>query len=81
MRLQEKIAIVTGGSRGIGLAISRALTNEGAKVVITSNIPSDGESAEKSIKGSKFIEADVSKKDQIDAMVAGTFSLDQLAHG
>jgi len=75
MRLQEKIAIVTGGSRGIGLAISRALANEGAKVVITSNIPSDGESAEKSIKGSKFIETDVSKKDQIEKLVSETIKL------
>jgi 3-oxoacyl-[acyl-carrier protein] reductase len=33
--LNGKSAIVTGGSRGIGLAIARALANEGADVVIT----------------------------------------------
>ncbi|MCC7416553.1 MAG: SDR family oxidoreductase [Acidobacteria bacterium] len=33
--LQDKVAIVTGGSRGIGLAIARALVRDGAHVVIT----------------------------------------------
>ncbi len=34
VRLEGKIAIVTGGARGIGLAIMRALVREGAAVVI-----------------------------------------------
>lgn len=34
MKLQDKIAIVTGGGRGIGAAISNALINEGAKVIV-----------------------------------------------
>lgn len=32
MKLDEKIAVVTGGTKGIGLAITRALLNRGAKV-------------------------------------------------
>lgn len=35
MKLQEKVAVVTGGSRGIGKAISRRFLEEGAVVVIT----------------------------------------------
>lgn len=35
-RLQGKIAIVTGGGRGLGKAIALAYSGEGAKVIITS---------------------------------------------
>ena len=34
MRLKDKIALVTGGARGIGLAVARAYAREGATVVI-----------------------------------------------
>jgi len=34
MRLQGKIALVTGGARGIGLAVTKALAAEGAIPVI-----------------------------------------------
>ena len=35
MRLQDKVAIVTGSSKGIGEGIARVFSQEGAKVVIT----------------------------------------------
>jgi pyruvate,water dikinase len=34
--LQDKVAVITGGSRGLGLAIAKAYTQEGARVVIGS---------------------------------------------
>jgi NAD(P)-dependent dehydrogenase (short-subunit alcohol dehydrogenase family) len=34
MRLKEKVAIVTGGARGIGAGIARCLSAEGAHVAL-----------------------------------------------
>jgi len=43
-RFKDKVAIVTGGTVGIGLATARQLGLEGAKVLIT-GLPKDGDAA------------------------------------
>lgn len=49
-RLDDKVAIVTGGGRGVGLAIAKRLAARGAKVLIADNGASiDGRSAEQGI--------------------------------
>ena len=51
-RLSGKAAIVTGGSRGIGLAIARALAADGANVGITGRDEGHLSSARKTLQGS-----------------------------
>lgn len=36
-RFENKVAVVTGGSRGIGLAIAERFAQEGARVCVTAN--------------------------------------------
>jgi len=51
MTLEGRVAIVTGGSRGIGLAIARALGIAGARVAIASRTPGELESARATLEG------------------------------
>jgi 3-oxoacyl-[acyl-carrier protein] reductase len=68
-KLQGKIAIVTGGGRGIGRAIAEAYANNGAKVVVTAAIQKDeiDETALK-INGKAFL-ADITKPGDVQKLV------------
>lgn len=48
-RLQDKLALVTGASRGIGAATAKALAAEGAHVILTARTASDLETVEQAI--------------------------------
>lgn len=78
MRLKDRVAIVTGGSTGIGLAIARRLAEEGAGVVIA-DIKGAAEAAA-SLAGANRqvvpIATDVSSEQSVAALVSGT--LDRL---
>ncbi|MEH1833850.1 MAG: 3-oxoacyl-[acyl-carrier-protein] reductase [Nostoc sp.] len=72
--LQDKVAIVTGASRGIGRAIAIELASQGAIAVV--NYASSSAAAEAvvteitDVGGEAItIQADVSKSDQVDALV------------
>jgi NAD(P)-dependent dehydrogenase (short-subunit alcohol dehydrogenase family) len=65
--LDGRVALVTGGARGIGAATARALADAGAKVVV-SDIANGGGVAE-SIGGA-FVKHDVTQEDQWIAAVA-----------
>jgi 3-oxoacyl-[acyl-carrier protein] reductase len=74
MRLKDKVALVTGSSRGVGRAIALAYAKEGAKVVVnyTSNQSAADEVVEK-IKGlgsdAIAVKADVAKAAEAQALV------------
>ncbi|PLT35679.1 SDR family NAD(P)-dependent oxidoreductase [Bacillus sp. V5-8f] len=71
--LQGKIALVTGGSKGIGFGMAQALGRHGATVMISSRGVEEGEKAvlklkEENIKAA-FIPCDVSRKEQVEGLV------------
>jgi NAD(P)-dependent dehydrogenase (short-subunit alcohol dehydrogenase family) len=69
--LQGKIALVTGGSSGIGVASARELTARGAKVFITGRRQAELETAVAAIgKSAVAIRADASKLDELDRVYA-----------
>lgn len=70
MKLQEKVAIVTGASSGIGLAIAMLYAKEGAKVVLSDVNEEAGKKAAESIgENAAFFKSDVSDSKQVDALV------------
>jgi glucose 1-dehydrogenase len=72
MQLENKVAIVTGGARGIGLAIAKRYVAEGAKVVIADVDAAAGEAAASSLDGARcsFVRTDVGDRGDADHVVA-----------
>ena len=70
-RLEGKVAIVTGGARGIGAAFAKSLAGEGAKVVIADVADGAPVAAAIGAQGGTaiFIATDVSSRAAVEAMV------------
>ena len=73
MRLENKVAIVTGGAAGIGRAICELFAQEGAKIVVADIDVGGGEETVKRIRDSMgeslFVRTDVSVEGDVQAMV------------
>jgi NAD(P)-dependent dehydrogenase (short-subunit alcohol dehydrogenase family) len=79
--LTGRVAIVAGGSRGIGFAIAEGLASAGAAVVVANSTPAQGEKAAAAIRAqgaeARAIPVDLARRESIDRLVAATLE----AHG
>lgn len=76
MRLQDKVAIITGGGRGIGRAVALGFAAEGAQVVICARSKEEIQQVSEEIKAigrsSLALVCDVTHEDQVKHLTART---------
>lgn len=75
MLLENKVAVVTGGAKGIGYAIARRFLEEGARVVIADTDDEAGPAAVEELDGLgriRYVECDVGERLDVRNMVAAT---------
>ena len=72
MKLENKIALITGGNRGIGLATAQLFEQAGARVAIVGRDADAGRTALETLRGAIFIQADVSRADDCQRAVDET---------
>lgn len=79
MKLQNKVAIITGAGSGIGEGIAKIFAKEGAKVVVANRTPEKGERVVSEIKNQEgeaiFIQTDVSSWDSWQNLVKKTIEI------
>lgn len=71
-RLEDKIALITGGTSGIGLACAERFAEEGAVLIMASRGEERGKEAEAALRGQgwnvSFISCDVTKRESVEAL-------------
>lgn len=76
IELTQRVAVVTGGANGIGLATARRLASSGARVAIWDRVAEAGERATAELAAAghqvRFVVTDVTDRQSVDAAVADT---------
>lgn len=75
--LQNKVALLTGGTSGIGLAVAQQLAARGVRLVLAGRNSQQGEQAAQALGDPTkvlFVQADVSRENQVEALVQRTLA-------
>lgn len=72
MKLEGKVAIITGGASGIGEATAKLFSGEGASVVVADFSEKGQEVADSLIGEAIFVKTDVSKEEDIKDLIQST---------
>jgi NAD(P)-dependent dehydrogenase (short-subunit alcohol dehydrogenase family) len=68
MKHENRVAIITGAARGIGLACARRFRDEGARVVLGDILDGEGEAAARDL-GGDFVHCDVARSGDVSRLV------------
>ena len=75
-RLDDRVALVTGGAQGLGFGFARALADVGASIMIADVNGEGAEAAAEALTTAGFqaasVQADVTNPDEIDTMISAT---------
>lgn len=80
MELSGQVALITGGTAGIGLACARLMAGEGATVIITGRDVDRGRAAAGSHERLRFVQADMSDLESVESLVRQAQSIDILVN-
>lgn len=76
MKLKDKVAVITGSSKGIGEGIAKVFSSEGAKIVVVSRNKSEGEAMAEQLGSSEgraiYVQTDVTESKLIRNMIDKT---------